>query len=1774
MKRKASRALSLVTAIVMIAQMLIFMKPAVANADTPSVFTDYLPQITEVTDEAGFIHPGVGLTKELLENVRSKVRAGAQPWTYYFNNMLLPAPEASKTVTSSNSSDGKTPSADYFNSQGIEGRFIADGIKAYTQALMYYVTGDEVYRANALMIIRIWEQMDPAKYAYYTDAHIHAGVPLNRMVMAAEILRYTSTQTEALAWTDQDTTKLTDNLIIPVTETLLHDQNHFMNQHTYPILGAMAGYIFTGNRERYNEAVEWFTVNRTAKDQGFNGSVKALFRWVTEEEKPGEKVGEGTPVEPHVQQMEMGRDQAHGGGDLTNAAIITRLIHAQGTRIDPVDGTPSTADNAVDIMEFLNNRILGAANFFWQFMLGYDTPWTPQAYAITGGDPDNVGMGGTIRDTYNFISPSYRGRFDTANFWDFYSYYTYEKHEDVSRIAPYYEEAFTKKQPAAPGAWSNKDAGNDYWLYLPPEAEADAAKFVPQDQTSGSILQLEDRYTALDSNTELMQEGDIRFIRFHATEEGSKIAALSFAHAAGSGPFGFKIRTNGISTFDAFGSTFTLPDTKGEWKYVSLAGSFGDIVYMTVRGAPGVTVDLDSVDAAAGTDLTPPVFKDGSTDLKIYTYVGASVNVDLSATDASSTDTITYELQNNAKGLPLDANTGVFSWQPAEAGNDSVVLAATDGTTVSVRNVNIIVSSDRASAVQAIIASYDQNQVYVAATLNHFQTVYNDTLSQIDTASEAEFDSQLQALRAATDGLELVTPLTDFGMRWSKVVAWSSWGSLASNMDDGTNLTGTGYGLALGSAPHLYHLLDFGPDYKVSVTKFGFLSDIFVDRLANSTVYGSNDKVNWTRLTPGVTQYTQAYQTLDVDPAYQNEKYRYIKLEMIKPLPAVLYGEVVNLLELTDFDVYGTRYEIGNELASVSIGSDQEVSGKITLGDTVKVSITAKSPIQQVKVAIQGVEATVSTTDQIHWTAEAVMNPNVQKGDVRFSVDYRKSDGTAGDTAYASTDGTHLFIAGDPTQFIQVPKLATVTASDKQWPGNGLSKDQVGYLLFDGDTATYGDLNTSAGSSYTIDFGEDATVALNEIVLMPRPGFPQRMNGLIVQGSNDNSSWTALTRPVAGSQEATWYDMGADQLLDHQHYRYIRLYNESAWSGNMAEVELYGDVDYGADYLQDRTVTSDGYTKGSYYLYQQEVDRIEAALSQPGADKTGLLNAFLKADQVLVPILELYPKIPIDSSMALASSVSWNDQYDAATNGWFAFDGDPSTSPDTKSATGWARVDLGEGNAKAVGVVRVMPRTVNSTRTNGAMIQGSNDDVHYDTLAEISGVDTVRWYTLNIDNGTPYRYLRYYSPKGYANVAEVEFYEKSADRTLLKLLVEQAAAIESDPYTTDSYAALEAAVGDAQTVDANPSATQSEIDEAADRLKQAIDGLVAMSTEASLDPAEPNGQNGWYTTPVTVTLSGGGGLQYSLDGGSSWNVYDQPFVLSQEGTNELLYRAADEASPDNAQSLSVQIDATAPQIAVTGDTAYTIDRQVEIACQATDGGSGVASSSCDAPLADEPAYTLEPGPHTVQAQATDAAGNSGSSELTYSVFASFDSLSALTGSFLEATGASGWEGVATALQAKLSEAKAKADAHQGAEARELLNAYDNQVNAQSGKKLSAEQAEALVRWAQWLSDATPLAGDAPGKPVLSDDNGNDTGLKDGSYDVTMNLWWGTNGSEYRLYENGELIDTQPLNESTPNAQSAATSIADRAPGDYEYRAVLVNASGETSGETITVTVKP
>ena len=121
-------------------------------------------------------------------------------------------------------------------------------------------------------------------------------------------------------------------------------------------------------------------------------------------------------------------------------------------------------------------------------------------------------------------------------------------------------------------------------------------------------------------------------------------------------------------------------------------------------------------------------------------------------------------------------------------------------------------------------------------------------------------------------------------------------------------------------------------------------------------------------------------------------------------------NSVQNLLELGEFRIYGERHEIDNKLSRFRLVRIRASMAGLSIGNTVKLTIKAKEAINNVKVKIQGMDATVSTQDNINWTAVATMNGNVQTGAVKFTIDYKKNDGTNGDTTYLTTDNSKLFL--------------------------------------------------------------------------------------------------------------------------------------------------------------------------------------------------------------------------------------------------------------------------------------------------------------------------------------------------------------------------------------------------------------------------------------------------------------------------------------------------------------------------------------------------------------------------------------------------------------------------------------------------------------------------------------------------------------------------------------------------------------------------------------------
>ncbi|WAG71333.1 glycosyl hydrolase family 18 protein [Clostridium sp. CF011] len=96
-----------------------------------------------------------------------------------------------------------------------------------------------------------------------------------------------------------------------------------------------------------------------------------------------------------------------------------------------------------------------------------------------------------------------------------------------------------------------------------------------------------------------------------------------------------------------------------------------------------------------------------------------------------------------------------------------------------------------------------------------------------------------------------------------------------------------------------------------------------------------------------------------------------------------------------------------------------------------------------------------------------------------------------------------------------------------------------------------------------------------------------------------------------------------------------------------------------------------------------------------------------------------------------------------------------------------------------------------------------------------------------------------------------------------------------------------------------------------------------------------------------------------------------------------------------------------------------------------------------------------------------------------------------------------------------------------------------------------------------------VVGKLPAKPSLTQDNWDSSS----DYKIIMNMWWGENGTSWRLYENGVLISTKPLVASVLNAQTDSVSFKGKARGTYVYKAELVNDAGITVSDEFNYTVR-
>jgi hypothetical protein len=242
----------------------------------------------------------------------------------------------------------------------------------------------------------------------------------------------------------------------------------------------------------------------------------------------------------------------------------------------------------------------------------------------------------------------------------------------------------------------------------------------------------------------------------------------------------------------------------------------------------------------------------------------------------------------------------------------------------------------------------------------------------------------------------------------------------------------------------------------------------------------------------------------------------------------------------------------------------------------------------------------------------------------------------------------------------------------------------------------------------------------------------------------------------------------------------------------------------------------------------------------------------------------------------------------------------------------------------------------------------------------------------------------------------------------------------------------------------------------------------APSTSASGVPS------GWVNHDVTVSLSAsdqspGSGVAatyYSVDGGQTQQgdsvTVAAPSDHSDDGTHQVSYWSVDNAGNTEAKNTAtVEIDTTQPVVTYTGNAgSYTVADSVSIACSASDPtpGSGMASDTCQNISGD--GYTFALGANSYSATGTDNAGNVGHGQTAFTVTVDTDSLCTLTKRWVTNPG------IASALCAKLGAAKASIARGDTNSKNGQLDAYRNQLSAQSGKSITAEKAAILTKLSQ------------------------------------------------------------------------------------------------------------
>ncbi|MEJ6979706.1 fibronectin type III domain-containing protein [Pedobacter sp. P351] len=359
---------------------------------TLTVMLMAVPVISSAQD---FAHPGISHKKSDLERMKYMVQAGIEPWKTSFTTLSANQYASYNYIVkgaSANTVIDGVIAAEY-------NKVKFDGLAAYYNALMWYITGDTRHAQKAVEIFNAWSNI--TRFNDDGTKALQAGRAIWKFLEAAEIIKTTYT-----GWAQADMDRFKAMLVYPGYSTTTvpsaaiaskdatfywymynGDSGRHGNQGLFAMRSLMAMGIFLDNKVMYDRALRYLQgLPHRADDLPYPSGppiVNATPNAAASNEYYDEytRTGESTTIPDYGynelisnyvfengQCQESSRDQSHAFGGVGLLSSIGEIAWNQG---DDLYGT-------------LNNRILLGLEYSLRYNLSYNytfpdqpAPWEP-----------------------------------------------------------------------------------------------------------------------------------------------------------------------------------------------------------------------------------------------------------------------------------------------------------------------------------------------------------------------------------------------------------------------------------------------------------------------------------------------------------------------------------------------------------------------------------------------------------------------------------------------------------------------------------------------------------------------------------------------------------------------------------------------------------------------------------------------------------------------------------------------------------------------------------------------------------------------------------------------------------------------------------------------------------------------------------------------------------------------------------------------------------------------------------------------------------------------------------------------------------------------------------------------------------------------------------------------------------------------------------------------------------------------------------------------------